>query len=66
MTGEVGDDSPRDLVARAVAGAAGTGVGLAVAGPAGALAEAALTPVLEHALLYLDGRSRKRNGSSVL
>lgn len=60
MTGEVGDDGSRDLAVRAVAGATGAGVGLAVAGPAGALAGAALTPVLERALLYLDGRFFRR------
>jgi hypothetical protein len=60
MTGEVGDDGPRDVAIRAAAGAAGAGVGLAVAGPVGALAGASLTPVLERALRYLDGRFFRR------
>lgn len=60
MTAEVGDDSPRDLAVRAAAGAAGAGLGLAVAGPGGALAGAVVTPVLERAFSFLDGRFRRQ------
>ncbi|HEX5204201.1 MAG TPA: hypothetical protein VFW27_30095 [Actinoplanes sp.] len=60
MTSETDDSQPRDLAVRAAAGAAAAGVGLAVAGPGGALAGAALTPVLEGAFRYLDGRFLRR------
>ncbi|MCM4083896.1 hypothetical protein [Paractinoplanes hotanensis] len=54
MTGEDDDQKSRALAARAAAGAVGAAVGLA--GPGGALAGAALTPVLERAFVYLDKR----------
>jgi hypothetical protein len=60
VTGETGDQDKRDVVIRAVAGTAATGVGLALAGPAGALAGAALTPVLERALGVLDAHVFQR------
>ncbi|UQU67368.1 hypothetical protein COUCH_14340 [Couchioplanes caeruleus] len=54
MTGEHDDQKSRALAARAAAGAVGAAAGLA--GPGGALAGAALTPVLERAFVYLDKR----------
>lgn len=60
MTSGVDSEDGRDLAVGAVAGAAGAGVGLVVAGPAGALFGAALTQLLERALGILDGRPFRR------
>lgn len=60
MTGEGADQSGRDVAVQAVAGAAAAVVGLVVAGPVGALAGAAATPMLERAFGFLDDRLFRR------